>query len=376
MFINLMRSMRAYLTYNESPDGLYISQVIGILKFVEKEFDFSYRLIAFVSFRNFRNDKKTIKRLYVNSSVFPAFPKFRFIPFHAILLLVLFRNRISTMVCRNVLAGSIGVFYKSIVKNSTLCFDARGLVSAENYEYKIYPKHLDDFLDKMEIKLLKRSDKVSVITNEMLEYWCEYYNVDATNKSTIIPCTLNENEKSLKQTRIELTSEFVWLSYVGSTAPWQSFDALVAWLTKMMSEYQDIAVIFLTKSNPLVDDLQNKFGKRVLNLYVEQSEVSSILKQADYGLLLRESSITNSVSSPTKFAEYLDAGLPVITNRNLAIHDFVLRNNVGIVIEDFEIVGHSIPRSAISIRENCIKCASRFKKDDNGIKARLKKFYA
>jgi glycosyltransferase involved in cell wall biosynthesis len=46
---------------------------------------------------------------------------------------------------------------------------------------------------------------------------------------------------------------------------------------------------------------------------VEHDKVLQLLLIGDIGFLLRDESIVNRVASPTKFAEYCLAGLPVIT---------------------------------------------------------------
>ena len=50
----------------------------------------------------------------------------------------------------------------------------------------------------------------------------------------------------------------------------------------------------------------------VLLRELPQAAVGAALQQADVGLLLRRADAVNRVSSPTKFGEYLAAGLPVI----------------------------------------------------------------
>ena len=58
------------------------------------------------------------------------------------------------------------------------------------------------------------------------------------------------------------------------------------------------------------------------------------LSAADFGLLLRENNIVNNVASPTKFAEYLMAGLPVIISNGIGDFSYFVRfKNVGICID-------------------------------------------
>jgi hypothetical protein len=63
--------------------------------------------------------------------------------------------------------------------------------------------------------------------------------------------------------------------------------------------------------------------------------VKDYLSISDYGILIREYSVTNKVASPTKFAEYLNAGLKVIISPEIG--DFsamVDKYNLGYVYHE------------------------------------------
>jgi len=69
-----------------------------------------------------------------------------------------------------------------------------------------------------------------------------------------------------------------------------------------------------------------------LQRWVKHSEVTSVLAACDMGVLIREDSVTNQEASPTKFAEYLSAGLPVIISENLGDYStFVRKYNCGMI---------------------------------------------
>ena len=69
---------------------------------------------------------------------------------------------------------------------------------------------------------------------------------------------------------------------------------------------------------------------------MQSNEVPKYLLAADYGLLIRENTVTNQVASPVKFAEYLACGLPVIISRNLGDYsEFVTKNNCGYLLNEF-----------------------------------------
>jgi hypothetical protein len=55
---------------------------------------------------------------------------------------------------------------------------------------------------------------------------------------------------------------------------------------------------------------------------------------ADYGILLREKSITNKVASPVKCAKYLSRGLKVLISPEIGDYsDWVKNNDLGFIIE-------------------------------------------
>ena len=56
----------------------------------------------------------------------------------------------------------------------------------------------------------------------------------------------------------------------------------------------------------------------------------------DYGLLIREKSVTNKVASPVKYAEYLASGLKVIISDELGDYTQLSREkNWGIIFNEF-----------------------------------------
>ena len=69
---------------------------------------------------------------------------------------------------------------------------------------------------------------------------------------------------------------------------------------------------------------------------LERTEVDTYLNAMDFSLLLRDNSILNIVSSPTKFPEYLINGLPVITTDYVG--DFssqVRKHKLGFVLSNY-----------------------------------------
>src|SRR5579872_2162145 len=79
-----------YLTFNDAPSGIYFSQVTDVCRFLNSELNAKTRLVAFISFRNFFTNKKSIKAQMPGSIVIPMFPKLRNWKLNVVTLLVVF----------------------------------------------------------------------------------------------------------------------------------------------------------------------------------------------------------------------------------------------------------------------------------------------
>jgi hypothetical protein len=76
-------------------------------------------------------------------------------------------------------------------------------------------------------------------------------------------------------------------------------------------------MLFLCDPHLSIDELLRDFPAQVARYWLPHDEVRSVLEECDHGLLVRYPCVTNRVASPTKFAEYLSAGLPVIISEGV-----------------------------------------------------------
>jgi hypothetical protein len=64
-------------------------------------------------------------------------------------------------------------------------------------------------------------------------------------------------------------------------------------------------------------------------------DVSAYLSASDAGLAFIKPCFSKIASSPTKYAEYLACGLPLIINAGIGDSDSLLEDNVGTLVSDF-----------------------------------------
>jgi hypothetical protein len=297
-------------------------------------------LVSFISLNHFFKNKKQIKLYNCKSVVLPMFPlvfwKLNKITFFLFLLFFKAENVIS----RNIFASFISIKLRNIFKYNTI-YDGRGIAFAEAEEYYVYPDIIKNNIRKIEKYVLKKSDKVIAITSEMFEVWKRYLDVDPKVK-IIIPCTIGSAFELPLSSNIYNRGYFgfnkndIIIVYSGSLAKWQSLDLLFNTFLEYKKSNKAIKLLLLCRNNDEIKFFLNSYPE-VKNIFVAPEHVKNILSFCDYGALIREKSITNNVSSPTKFGEYLSCGLQIITNENISISKFVLKHQLGIVLPNYNI---------------------------------------
>jgi len=333
-----------YLTYADQPSGVYSSQVVDVCNFLNESHNAQIRLVSFISLHNFSHNRQKIKREMPSAIVLPMLPRMTSFGFNTLMLffVLLFLNQRS-VIARNVLAARIALRLKSILKLK-VCFDGRGAIAAEWNEYQVVPlQEWKNSIHTWEKSVVLNVDFRIAVSEELVKYWNERYGY-SENKHVVIPCTLNTSFRPeiLKQEEIEnarkkmkFNADDIILVYSGSTAGWQSFDLLQGFLQKIINNNKNIKVLFLSEKDKNVDQLKAEFPDKIFQTFVKHSEVSGILKSCDIGILIREKSVTNQVASPTKFAEYLSAGLPVIISEGIGDYtSFVKQNDCGWVLDE------------------------------------------
>lgn len=339
-----------YLTYNDLPSGIFSSQVIEVVKYLNTEFNKDVRLVSFISVRNFFTNRKRIKRELSNALVFPMYPKVSNWRKNRIVLNVccsLYRP--SEIIGRSVLATQLALCAKATGKCKTVVYDGRGAIAAELVEYHVVnDEQLIREMPSLERDSILRSDLRMAVSNALVKHWKEQFNY-MDHLHVTIPCTLNKvfektelNTETITASRkkLGLSRTDIVFVYSGSLAGWQSLDMMMSFLQVQLSSSSQKKVLFLTEKAGVIDQLEEKFPEQVIQKKVNANEVPQFLVSGDHALLIRERTVTNKVASPVKFAEYLACGLKVIISEELGDYtEFVIKNSMGEIFgrkDDYE----------------------------------------
>jgi glycosyltransferase involved in cell wall biosynthesis len=172
------------------------------------------------------------------------------------------------------------------------------------------------------------------------------------------------------------------LVYSGGGASYQEPGRMIEAFRELLREEPDAFFLCLTTDPARFRALFEAAGlpgesRRVVRL--EPAEVGRYLRAGDAGLLIRDDSVLNRVASPTKFAEYLAAGVPVLTTPGAGDAPAVVESEgVGRVVAD--LAPRSIARAAIDLlrlpeeqrsvmRKRCRETARRMAEAGDGTAA-------
>lgn len=343
-----------YITFNDLYGGIYKSQVIEVVDYLNSNFDVNVRLIAFIPIKLWNKQRREFKAAYPKAIVLPILGPLKFWKINR--LWFAFLKPSAHGICRGPLS-----FVVSRNAYQQLTYDGRAAVQAEVEEYNVTGS---DKLDKIFIAAEKsavlKAESFLSVSKELVAYWEEKVDIRIDpNKLVIIPCTVDYLK--IEPNNIVADKDIINIVYSGGTAPWQSFDLVVKLLRELLMSQPNTYVKFMTKETKAISELITDFPTRCERIWCKPTEVFQELLKCDYGLLIREQKVTNKVASPVKFAEYLNAGLHVLISENIGdFSKFVKDKNCGIIVHD------KIPKLVKPTLEdklaNNLRCAKHFAK--------------
>lgn len=342
-----------YLTYADQPSGVFSSQVCDVVNFLNQKLKAEMRLVAFVSLRNFSETKMKIKSEVKDAIVLPMIPKANYWKCSfPLLLLVCLLTGTRSILARGVLACNLALLCRKAGLIKKTGYDGRGAIAAEWAEYDVVPyPNLKRAIHQLEKNAALKSDFRISVSGKLVDYWKDRFGYQ-NDKHVVIPCLVNsgfrfqqlrkEEKTAIRQQHGIHPDAFV-LVYSGSVSGWQSFGLVKQTLGPLLKESEKSALLFLSPPDKHIEEMQEEFPGRVFRAWVKHQEVTPLLSACDYGVLIREPSVTNRVASPTKFAEYLSAGLPVIISEGIGDYaDFVRNNRCGIVLEEGQSISEAM----------------------------------
>ena len=251
-----------------------------------------------------------------------------------------------------------------------LIFDIRGLMAEEYRDAGIWREDSLVFrlVKKVERVGIRRADQIVVLTQKFRD-WLVSQDLKPAEQIEVIPCCVD-------------------LTYVaredreGNRSPNNRFELIYAGSVSglyLLAE-MGLFVLELKKSRPnaffrvLTQSPKERAEKILYDIgltaedfeisSVQPSEVAHYLRRADVGLSFRKPTFSQIAASPTKVAEYLASGLPVVCNDGVGDADFIETDRVGVIVRalDSQALSEAATRILLllndgDLRERCVKTA-------------------
>jgi glycosyltransferase involved in cell wall biosynthesis len=234
-----------------------------------------------------------------------------------------------------------------------LLFDIRGFMPEEYTDAGIWPENgwLYRLTKRVESWLLKKADGFVVLTERARQILfpesCESGYDKYGRPVEVIPCCVDLSRFSLtngaSRTKIReklgLDSRFV-MAYVGAFGGWYLTEETADLFGELKKLRPDAFALVLTQSKrEVIEPLLRKRGygsKDYIIKEVPPSKLPEYLNAADAAVSFIKSCYSKQASSPTKNAEYLACGLPIIANAGIGDVDKLVGSRLaGALVHEF-----------------------------------------
>ena len=328
-----------YLVYREDNVMVYESQVLEYLRAMkEKQLFDSIELVVFRHEQNLNKKDEVEKRIHKyidNAATFWSFPVIfiQQLDANATRLRKHLERSYSkdeqiAVVCRGDLAAYVGIRAFRAFPNSRILYDNRGLAYEESV--MSHSRNLIHTINRnVKKEALIRSkdhcDMYNFVTYAMRDYLIEEYGFDSSKPYTIIPTLYHaepgtDEEYQVIANREGISPTDYVISYVGSTAAWQSTKQLIEIIKTIGEKYLYARFFILSNGEiPELQSLSDQIKTRIVLKSVPHKEMKYYLRMTHVGIVIRDSNIVNHVAAPTKIAEYLTSGVMILFRGDIGI---------------------------------------------------------
>lgn len=363
-----------FVSYDGMTDSLGQSQVLPYIREISKR-EFEYTLISFEKPERYAKFKDTIQQICNESNVnwapiaysgsipiistiwnvyrlkkkaFKIHKKRPFDLFHS-------RSHVPSLVAQ--------MLQKK--ENVPYLFDMRGFWADERVDGGVWNlgnpvfKYVYTFFKRKEIEFLEECNAIISLTENGKEEILSWQKLSKTPKLLrektldieVIPCcvdtelfnisNIEQSKQFALKSKLGINENSFVVGYVGSIGTWY-----------MLPEMLDFFKIFITKNQHAIFlFVSNEPEEKILNAATEKNiphekikVVSCLHKEVPYYISLFNISIyfiipaySKKASSPTKQAELMSMGIPVVCNAGVGDSDTIVKKyNAGWVVEEFE----------------------------------------
>lgn len=241
----------------------------------------------------------------------------------------------------------------SKITGKKFIFDERGLTAEEYIDGGIWKKNSLSYKLTLyfEKKFLIDADGLVILTQNIKDYLenSKYLPLKHKRKKQniqVIPCCVDikkfASDSSVTEKlreKFNLSQKFVFL-YIGSLGTWYLLDEMIDFFLVAKTLINNAHFLILTHTGK--DIVEHSCKRKGLSFadvtikHVESEKMPEHIKLGHIGMFFIKPVLSKRSSCPTKFAEYLACGLPVVINSGIGdTSTIVEKNKLGVVVRSF-----------------------------------------
>lgn len=263
------------------------------------------------------------------------------------------KGRFDIVHCRSIIPAQIG---SALAKKFGLkfIFDIRGFWADERVDGKIWNlknpiyNYLYNYFKKEEKRLFQYADTIVTLTDNAKNYIEEHFKTKGN--FLVVPCCVDFNHFNLdnvdsqdvknKKESLGINNESYVLTYVGSLGARYQLREMLSFFKALKEKQANACFLIISKSDTSnIKQEAAEMGIDPDSIYItscEYNEIPTYISIGAASIFFIVTSFSGKAVSPTKQAEVMSLGLPIVANSGLGDTDVILKaTESGIVVNDY-----------------------------------------
>jgi len=293
------------------------------------------------------------------------------------------QHTIELVHCRSIIPALVG---ESLQKKLGIkfLFDIRGFWADERVDGKIWNlknplyRFLYSYFKRKELYLFKQADCIVTLTENAKSFIQQEFITN--NNFLVVPCCVDFDHfdpSKIEKTEIKKLRESIGipekdyvLTYVGSLGTRYMLLEMLSFFKILKEKKSDASFLFVSKSDTSeIEIICKQIGLDLNSIYItscEYTEIPTYISIGNASVFFIVTSFSGKAVSPTKQAEVMSLGLPIVANLGLGDTDMILKETQsGVVLTEFNSAEY----------ERVVKELLDFKRNKEEIRAAAKHFF-
>ena len=268
------------------------------------------------------------------------------------------KNQFHIVHCRSYIAAFVGLYMKNKY-NVKFIFDMRGFYADERVDGNIWNTNnfiyrtVYNFFKQKENIFLQKADYTVSLTNaakDIIYNWKEFKNLKPSIE--VIPCcadlslfssiNISKSRVEFYKDKLKIAENDFIILYLGSIGTWYMLDEMLIFFKRLLIKKQNAKFLFISLDDSnLIKRTAKKYSipqDKIIIEKADREDVPNLISLSDISIFFIKPVFSKKASSPTKLAEIMGMGIPVICNSNVGdIDEIISKTQAGLIVNSFSI---------------------------------------